>query len=86
MNPFLHEMFLFFFLSFFFSFFYGGEGGVGLARDGCLVRSWLFGHAVGLAVAQRGCCGRLLQKQPHTTTAGRLCVVLLKQPTFSFSP
>ena len=22
---------------------------VGLARDGCLVRSWLFGHAVGLA-------------------------------------
>ena len=25
------------------------EGGVGLARDGCLVRSWLFGHAVWLA-------------------------------------
>ena len=50
-----------FFLSFFFlSFFFTMVVVVGLARDGCLVRSWGWGHAVGLAVerkraAQQGC-------------------------------
>ena len=46
---------------------------VGLARDGCLVRSWVGGHAVGLAVerkrgpARAVLYGNLLQKQLPTT-------------------
>ena len=50
---------------------------VGLARDGCLVRSWLFGHAVGLAVAQRG-CWELLQKQPQHIASSECWGLLLK--------
>ena len=54
---------LFFFLLFFLSFMVVVV--VCLARDGCLVRSLGWGHAVGLAVAQRGCLG-MLQKHPTT--------------------
>ena len=43
----------FFFLFFFFLSFSVVVVVVGLARDGCLVRSWVGGHAVGLAVERK---------------------------------
>ena len=72
----------FFFFFFFVSFMVGGW--VGLARDGCLVRSLVGVTQWGWRVAQRGFCGRLLQKQPPTTTAGRLWGVAFEATDFLF--
>ena len=60
-------------------FLFRGGGGVWLARDGCLVRSWFGvaqrGGAAGLR-AKRGCGGSLQKEPPHPRFA-RVGVVFL---------
>ena len=60
----------------FFSFFFVVVVVVGLARDGCLVRSWLFGHAVGLAVERSERAARVLGVASKATTNNRASDVL----------
>ena len=71
----LRFLFSFFFSSLFFLSLCGVV--VGLARDGCLVRSWLFGHAVGLRAAGLAAVvwkdEFAQQIHPHHTTPGGMC-------------